>query len=623
MKSNKEIVYTRDYYLGSRSSLLDLMHERPLRAFVKLSLYSLNRWIYKISPVLYEKISNKSIVKAGAYARKILNRISDNYSFVGPYFEIQIGNRTRPSKIISAEETITSKVLSVSAGEMLCFGIAPILNDAAGPDLQKWSLNAKISTIEGSLVDSIDVTFPYGGRTNCFAYYRGDGWIDIKIDLTKYNINECKVSISCKSESISNRSSGKEIYSLSTPILRKHKKPAKKVILLSIESLSDLELLQDKYGFGELKSFKELSKHSTSYPKVYTTTDSTLSCIASMLTGLLPSQHGIGNYANAADGFNCDSLNENLVTLPEQFKNEGYTTIFGGTQVRLSSKNGWARGFDDYYHVFEKWSPFAPQIQWLIRTLEEYKDTDTFIMQHIDLLHDPLISFNENDSPRFHNIDVLSSSSEDNIKQLYFEQLRKLDAQLGQLLSYLKNNNLFEDCALIVTGDHGCGINWVKHSGNSLYEERLRVPLFVKYPQWSSRRVDAKAITNSSSEIHRVCHAILGKELPEYLLNLPQFKTALSHCAFSEAIMNPKRAIKKHSMALMHSDHKYICWNEIDWSKSMLEKRVRDEFTTINEQNVNGESLTNDSKSNDYRTLAYQVIEENLKFHSNYSPTKY
>ena len=57
---------------------------------------------------------------------------------------------------------------------------------------------------------------------------------------------------------------------------------------------------------------------------------------------------------------------------------------------------------------------------------------------------------------------------------------------------------------IILTGDHGAGINWEKNNNYGLYDERIRVPLIVKYPTWSNEIIIPNKIVNSLQEIHKI-----------------------------------------------------------------------------------------------------------------------
>jgi arylsulfatase A-like enzyme len=58
------------------------------------------------------------------------------------------------------------------------------------------------------------------------------------------------------------------------------------------------------------------------------------------------------------------------------------------------------------------------------------------------------------------------------------------DSQIGQLVDWLKRENLYDNTMIVVTGDHGesLGERRLFQHGNSLYANLLHVGLIVKYP---------------------------------------------------------------------------------------------------------------------------------------------
>jgi arylsulfatase A-like enzyme len=66
----------------------------------------------------------------------------------------------------------------------------------------------------------------------------------------------------------------------------------------------------------------------------------------------------------------------------------------------------------------------------------------------------------------------------------YDRELLVLDKKVGELFSYLRKNNLYDESLIIITADHGESFgehNLMLH-GICLYEDNLHVPLIVKYP---------------------------------------------------------------------------------------------------------------------------------------------
>jgi arylsulfatase A-like enzyme len=74
------------------------------------------------------------------------------------------------------------------------------------------------------------------------------------------------------------------------------------------------------------------------------------------------------------------------------------------------------------------------------------------------------------------------------LRELYDGEIRYWDEELGTLLEGLRKRGLYDALTIVVTSDHGEEFN--EHGGfwhgTTLYDEQVRVPLFVKLPE--SRR---------------------------------------------------------------------------------------------------------------------------------------
>jgi len=84
----------------------------------------------------------------------------------------------------------------------------------------------------------------------------------------------------------------------------------------------------------------------------------------------------------------------------------------------------------------------------------------------------------------------VTNQNKEKAKSLYCDMIRYNDTQFGELISEMKKNNLYEDSLIIVAADHGEAFGEHKgilgrpsfgHSG-IVYEEMIKVPLIVKYP---------------------------------------------------------------------------------------------------------------------------------------------
>ncbi len=61
----------------------------------------------------------------------------------------------------------------------------------------------------------------------------------------------------------------------------------------------------------------------------------------------------------------------------------------------------------------------------------------------------------------------------------YYDKLTEMDAQVGEILAQLRQDNLHESTIVVYYGDHGCGLPRGKRW---LYQSGLHVPLIVSVP---------------------------------------------------------------------------------------------------------------------------------------------
>lgn len=141
----------------------------------------------------------------------------------------------------------------------------------------------------------------------------------------------------------------------------------------------------------------------------------------------------------------------------------------------------------------------------LFRILDESRGEDTFAMAWSVDTHGPY--FVRGNRSAFGNsqdeILLESEISKENLgeaRSLYRDMIRYNDRQFGRLLERLRSEGLYDDTLVILLSDHGesfgdhtsfLGLPIVGHNGVA-YEEVIRVPLLIKYPdgRHAGERVD-------------------------------------------------------------------------------------------------------------------------------------
>lgn len=283
------------------------------------------------------------------------------------------------------------------------------------------------------------------------------------------------------------------------PVLRPERSEGYNVILISIDTLRSDHLGCYGYKKDTSPNIDMLASESALFRNVYSASPWTLPSHVSMLTGLYGAHHQVYH--------DSDRMDPREITLAEKMRENFYkTTAFTGGGF-VSAVYGFSKGFDSYYEgeggVFHQDSAakvFSVVSQWIDRSL----DQDFFLFIHTYQPHSPYacpppykFMFLDDDAQWGH-IDLihhlggneylykeLPEEEKRNIMALYDAEIRYTDALLiGPLVDKLKELGLYDRTMLILTSDHG--EEFFEHSGwghgYSVYDEALKVPLIIKFP---------------------------------------------------------------------------------------------------------------------------------------------
>ncbi|MBN1654927.1 MAG: sulfatase [Deltaproteobacteria bacterium] len=280
------------------------------------------------------------------------------------------------------------------------------------------------------------------------------------------------------------------------------------LILISIDTLRRDRL--GVYGYEKATSpvIDRLAAESVVFDTAISAQTNTAPSHATIFTGLFPGSHGILR--------NGMRLKEKVPTMASILKEEGYATggfISGWT---LTPHTDLQRGFDEYnaafsgsrregeitwalakrwlrdkgegekpfflfLHLFEPHFPYVPPAQYALRFLPEQSrleapdERDNLPGLKIKLKLEPK---EEREYEARYNGEVLFS-----------------DIIVERLLNELKRTRIQENTLMILLSDHGETLferEWVADHGGRVYDEQLRVPLIVHFPdkKWAARRIE-------------------------------------------------------------------------------------------------------------------------------------
>ena len=233
------------------------------------------------------------------------------------------------------------------------------------------------------------------------------------------------------------------------------------------------------YGYERIKTpaMDQLAKEGIRFAQAFTPSPITNTSHASILTGLLPSSHGVSDFGVL--------LTDAHPTLPELLQKQGYRTAAFIGAVILDSKTlapGFDRGFEFYDNFPQqpqtksRWGKLERRGMDVVQHAEDWLDTHIkaephFVWVHLYDPHDPY-----EPPPPY---------SEKYQDRLYDGEIAYTDSALGHFLAYLKKKNWYDGALIILVGDHGEGLG--EHGedthGIFLYDSTTHVPLLLKLPE--------------------------------------------------------------------------------------------------------------------------------------------
>jgi choline-sulfatase len=226
---------------------------------------------------------------------------------------------------------------------------------------------------------------------------------------------------------------------------------AQNVVIISVDTLRSDHL--PAYGYTAIKTpnIDRLRADSVLFARAWTPYPLTLPAHASILTGLLPADHGIRDNT----GY---KLAAGVATLAASMKARGYATGAAVSSGILRAEKGLARGFDQY--DFPAKTRDGEETAGLAWRWIEARRAPFFFLLHLYEPHAP------------HD-------------PSYDAEIVRADAIVGSFLDRLRKARLYDDALIVFLSDHGEGLgdHGEREHGVFLYREALQVPLIVKFPK--------------------------------------------------------------------------------------------------------------------------------------------
>jgi arylsulfatase A-like enzyme len=253
---------------------------------------------------------------------------------------------------------------------------------------------------------------------------------------------------------------------------------------------------------GNTPTLDRLAREGTRFDRAYATAPWTQPSVASILTGRLPSGHGLERLGQALDA--------SVPTLAMQLSSRGFGTAAIVSNNLLLPHFGFGRGFD-VFRVAANDDPTAltsaRATRRALRWLTSRRSEDPFFLlvhyfdPHYAYRHHPAYDRTSGyTGPLRPDMDIwelraqrdaLTAADVDYLVGLHREEIAHTDAELGRLLDAVDAKAAERPTLVIVTADHGEEFlrhGWLGHT-RTLYEELLRVPLVIRLPGAPGGRV--------------------------------------------------------------------------------------------------------------------------------------
>jgi len=231
------------------------------------------------------------------------------------------------------------------------------------------------------------------------------------------------------------------------------------------------------YGYKDIETpgMDGLAEDGIRFTNAFTPSPITNTSHTSILTGLLPTNHGVADFGMP--------LAASHSTLAQLLHAQGYRTAAFIGSVILDSRSmapGLDRGFD-FYDNFpphaatkSRWGRLERRAMEVVQHSEAWLAKQPtgprFMWMHFYDPHDPY----EPPAP----------FSQRYKKHLYDGEIAYADSAIASFIGYLKKHGLYKNAVIVVVGDHGEGLG--EHNedthGIFLYDSTTHVPLLIKLP---------------------------------------------------------------------------------------------------------------------------------------------
>ncbi len=487
-----------------------------------------------------EKIMAHSFEQPGGLENisklNLVERLKDQYSaddlslyakdYEGVFKKkIRINNEFRNALVLLTPNRIEETV-NVPFGAHLRFGFG-IWEDSYGSEGEGVQFNLHVKNKDG-------IRKVFSEQIDPKHNVRDRRWFDVDLDLEGFVHQEVTLifEVFGSSHIVDETSNEDDFAVISDPRIEKLNETKinqdYNIILISIDTLRADHLRCYGYKREDISPYiDQLAEEGVLFENAISQAPWTIPSHMSMLTSLLPSYHRVNEsyekflHFLVGRGSGYRILPEDIPTLPEILRKNGFNTFAITSGGTVAGKLGFFKGFDVFKEI-----PLLENLDQVEQFIKEHQNRNFFMFLHTMRVHAPYSDLHYahevmkkkevheleefingivpdsiegiSDVP-FENDRVLIIAERKKLiemelftknvtETLYDGGIKETDEFIGQLMESLKKLGIMNHTIIIVTSDHGEEFGdhnpmyYYDWHGRSLYDEMVRVPLIFVLP---------------------------------------------------------------------------------------------------------------------------------------------
>jgi len=289
-------------------------------------------------------------------------------------------------------------------------------------------------------------------------------------------------------------------------VLLARRAPRYNIIIITLDTTRADRIGCYGHASAETPTLDALAARGRRYANAFTHVPLTLPSHATIMTGVLPPEHGLRDNGRA-------KLGPGLPTLAELFAARGYRTAAFLASFVLDKRFGVDRGFEVYDDrmappdtaddLFGMENPANVVADRALEWLGQQGDRPFFCWVHFFDPHEP---YRAPEPYRSRHRDA------------YDGEIAFMDAQIKRIVDYLDQRDLRDNTLIVVAGDHGeaFGEHGEHEHGALVYDTTMRVPLIVVPPGGA----DGPAVVHEVAGLADIAPTVLsvaGLQRPEQM----------------------------------------------------------------------------------------------------------